>query len=86
MTNNDDDELNDDNVDSPQQYSSATFNPINTIRNINFNPLGLDLNPLNVDFQGHRDRVVNFFQHGTDDLNTRMQSVVGKLRSNEYRK
>ncbi|KAF2077625.1 hypothetical protein CYY_001088 [Polysphondylium violaceum] len=66
--------------------SSTSFNPINTIRNINFNPLGLDLNPLNVDFQGHRDRVVNFFQHGTDDLNTRMQSVVGKLRSNEYRK
>ncbi|KYQ89686.1 chloride channel protein [Tieghemostelium lacteum] len=58
----------------------------NRLSNINFNPLGLDLNPLGIDFQNHRDRFVNFFQNGTEDLNTRMQNVVGRLRSNEYRK
>eukprot|EP01132_Coremiostelium_polycephalum_P004041 gene4041-5058_t len=68
----------------------SNFNPLNhlpsSIRDINFNPLGLDLNPLNVDFAAHRDRVVNFFQHGTEDLNSRMQSVVHTLRSNDYKK
>ncbi|KAM9998482.1 hypothetical protein ACTFIY_008150 [Dictyostelium cf. discoideum] len=61
----------------------SIFNPIGHIQNA-FN--NIDLNPLNVDFKGHTDKVVNFFQHGTGDLNDRMQGVVSKLRSNEYRK
>ncbi|KAK5580257.1 hypothetical protein RB653_000272 [Dictyostelium firmibasis] len=63
--------------------SHSIFNPIGHIQNAFSN---IDLNPLNVDFKGHTDKVVNFFQHGTGDLNERMQGVVSKLRSNEYRK
>ncbi|KAN0042279.1 hypothetical protein ACTFIV_004839 [Dictyostelium citrinum] len=68
---------------SNNSNNHSIFNPIGHIQNA-FN--NIDLNPLNVDFKGHTDKVVNFFQHGTGDLNERMQGVVSKLRSNEYRK
>ncbi|EGC37557.1 hypothetical protein DICPUDRAFT_53930 [Dictyostelium purpureum] len=79
--NNNDDSNNNNNNDSNK--STFSFNPINQIQNVFSN---IDLNPLNVDFQVHRDRFVNFFQHGSDDINNRMQTVVSKIRSNEYRK
>ncbi|EFA80346.1 chloride channel protein [Heterostelium album PN500] len=75
----------------------STFNPLNAIpsalRDINLNPLNLNLNPLNLNLNDlnplnseRRDRVANFFQHGSDDFNNRVHNVVQNIRSNDYKK
>lgn len=73
------------------------FDALN-LRNLNLNPLDINFNPLDLhvtDLQNlnplnpvHRERMQHLFsnlQSGTNDVNTKLQRAVSKIRSNEYR-